>query len=170
MGFIFQKEWLKTKYILIGSFAAILFSFINFIVSIDNGIEFNKPAVYINGIVYYEQFSFGSFLLINVIIAGILGLYQFFKERENGRLRIHLHLPYTYFHNINSMVAFGGLSLLVIFTIEFILFWAFASYYFPVEIVSVLSVKLIISFLISFATYFSAPAVMVEPNKIKNIA
>ena len=167
---IFKKEWLKTKYILITFFVVSLISLGHFIVSIDNIIEFTSPEQYINGIVYYEKFSFKSVLFINMFFAALLGFYQYYKERENGRLRLHLHLPYSYFRNINVLVIFGISTLVAIFLIEYLLFLTFASSYLPTEVITTLSSKFFITFLISIAIYLSAPSYTIEPNKLKIIA
>lgn len=166
----FYKEWLKIKTIYLLFLAVILVNLIQIYNEITSSIKFSSSIAYISKIISYKSFDFNILFYTNLFMAFCLGLFQFYKERDKGRIRLHMHLPYSYLTNINTMVFSGLFLIFITFLCEFVLFYLITSSYFPKEIIYPLNLKLFCSFLNAFIIYLATPAILIEPNKIKNFS
>ncbi|MCV6608614.1 MAG: hypothetical protein OIF32_10405 [Campylobacterales bacterium] len=169
MGQLFYKEWLKIKTIYIVFALVIIVSLAQIYTGISNGINYTSPSNYIYKILFYESFNFYGLFYGNLLLGLGVGLFQFYKERDKGRVRLHIHLPYSYQYNITSMVISGVLLICVTFLIEAGIFLLITLPSIPKELVEPLFLKVFCSFINGLIVYLATPALLIEPNKIKNV-
>lgn len=170
MGAILFKEWLKVKNIYFLFLAVMCVNLIQIYNSITSTIEYKSAISFVGKVVHYKSFDFNGIFYTNILIALVIGLFQFYKERDNARIRLHMHLPYSYLTNINSMIFSGLFLVFITFLFQFFVFYFLVQTYLPQEVIYPLVLKLICSFFNGFIVYLAAPSVLIEPNKIKNLS
>lgn len=167
MNSIFQKEWLKIKLVW---WLALLVVFVHLgliFVGIQNTINSSSVKNFVLTSIFFKIFSFEGILDTNLIFAGLVSAFGYYKERENARLRLHFHLPYSHHKALYLMAGFGLFMIGIVYLLEFIAINAFVAPYLMSEIILVLNKILGFNFLQGLIIYFGVASIIIEPKKLR---
>ncbi len=160
---IFYKEWLKIRLVyalsLFASIAAvfIIYSTVRHDLLVIPANEYVRRMLY-EGLVYYSLIKF-----FPAAIGIIIGLAQFVPEVTEKRIKLTLHLPLNEEKAGLKMICFGIISLISLFGLQFLLLTLIGGYYFPEEVIRMMSLTLLIWFFSGFAAYFFVALITIEP-------
>lgn len=163
---LFYKEWLKTRWIIIASLivglSIVLYIFIELNSAIINS---GGKAIYI-----YNWFTMGGTphysLLKNipVLFAFLIGVFQYYPEVSEKRIKLTLHLP---MHNnvlLYSMILYGFIVIISIYLSMLLLYYIFEIFIFPAQI-NLMSFAAIVPWLLQgLFVYFFVSFVAMEPT------
>lgn len=111
MNIIFYKEWIKTRWYLLLMFVVTL-GFAGYSMMRINRVVELKGVEHIWEIMISKDVIFIDLLQYIPVLAGILlALVQFMPEMYHKCLKLTLHLPYSQWRMINSMLLYGLLML-----------------------------------------------------------
>lgn len=161
---ILFKEYVKTKKILL--LFTILFCFSLFQIFLDskNMFEYNEATNVLLNIAQFERFNFNNLGLFSFAFALALGVFQFYPEVNQGRIRLYLHLPIKHFKLI-TIILFSGIALLLIyFILVSLVFMFIINSYYPYELFLALYSKLLPIFLCAVLIYLAVCLGFLEPS------
>lgn len=167
---IVYKEWLKTRYALLGICAAwglaMLFNFV--LVRRMVRLE-GAPAVWDAAI--YQGLSLLSALRWVPLAAGLaLGLAQYLPEVRQNRLKLALHLPLSDARLLTALLGYGYALQLALVAVLLPITYMLLRSLFPVEIAGVQVLTAIPWFVSGSAGYGLAAWVCIEPTARRRVA
>jgi len=161
---IFYKEWLKIRWIVLGSVLAVLGFLIYIGLNVRQYFEMNDP---INVWIYFIQkkvLYYSVLKFIPIFIAVILAIVQFVPEMAKKRYRLFFHLPFSETKSLFYMSSIGlALILLTAITLLAGLF-IIGSTYFPTEVMISSLFSVMPWLLAGFVSYLAATAVVLDPS------
>lgn len=161
---ILYKEWLKIRWIVLGSILAVLGFLIYIGLNVRQYFEMNDP---INVWIYFIQkkvLYYSVLKYIPVFIAIVLAIVQFVPEMVKKRYRLFFHLPFS---ETKSLFYMSGIGLAHILLIAIILLSGLAfigSIYFPMELTASSLFSILPWLLAGFASYLATSAIVLDPS------
>ena len=134
-----------------------------------NAIEYNDATIVILNIVYLQKFDFNLLDYKIIAFGAALAVAQFYPEISNARIRLYLHLPLNHLKLIWILLLSGIGTLTVIFSFIYIVFWLISDIFYPKEVFTLLSSRLIPYFICSILGYLGVVLAFVEPRIFKKI-
>lgn len=133
---IYYKEWYKSRWtlllILLAFTGVILYSFISISQNLRvQGINNVWDLIVQKGIYYFSTIKY-----LPLLAGIILAISQYTPEMINKRLKLTLHLPMHESKIMMSMLSYGIINLILIFTLVYaVIYWG-TWIYFPKEVAS----------------------------------
>lgn len=160
---IIYKEWLKTRWFLLGAVAvAVIFTSYT-ILNLAKVVEFRGAATLWGAMVAKDALLVDSLRYIPLLIGGLLAIVQFVPEIVQKRLKLTLHLPYPQGKMIECMYWAGMSVLAVIFVLQGAAVAYGLSQWVVCELVSRTVVSVAVWYLAGFAAYTWIAAACLEP-------
>ncbi len=157
------KEWIKIRWILIGSGIAGLLVVAYMFMNVQRTITFGGASGAWYNILFLGVKIFNSLNYIPLLIGIAVGVAQYFPETVNKRIKLTFHLPINENKALLMMLGVGTLSLLAIFLLQFLVFWMLSSFYFGSEITIASLITITPWFLSGLAAYFMVALIVLEP-------
>lgn len=161
---ILYKEWLKIRWVVLGS-VLVIFGFMIYIgLNVRQYFEMNNP---INVWVYFVQrkvLYYSVLKYVPTFTAIILAIVQFAPEMAKKRYRLTFHLPFS---ETKSLFFMSGIGLLVILLNALILIaglFIIGTIYFPVEITTSSLITVLPWLLAGFVSYLATSAIVLDPS------
>lgn len=160
---IFFKECVKTRWVIVLIIlifvAVIAYSFMN----VSRGLRVAGSS-HIWDMIVQKNIVFVSFVYYVPLLAGLLlGISQYAPETVNKRLKLTLHLPIKESHNLLTMLAFGVLTLSVIFAVAYVALNIGFNHYFCTEIAAWNMAKVTPWLFGGIAAYLLCAWICIEP-------
>lgn len=161
---IFYKEWIKTKWTallsisILGGFSAFL------LFNLYRMIEI-KGAVHIWDVMIQRDALFVNLLQYIPLLVGIaFGITQFVPEMTRKCLKLTLHLPFDATRMIFTMLSYGTISLILIFSAILLSFYSVLSILLVSELVRHILLSMLVWFLAGITAYLLTAWIMLEPT------
>ena len=173
MNIIYYKEWVKTRWYIVLMFVVML-GFMGYSLLNINRIAEIKGIGHVWEIMISKDTVFVDILqYVPFVIGALFAVAQFAPEMYHKCLKLTLHLPYSQWRMINSMLSFGILSLAVIFAASNILMFVYLQSVLTYELYMRILLTAAPWFLAGFASYMLVSWICLEPTwkrRIINIA
>lgn len=158
------KEWIKTRKVigilLVLSLSVLAYSFIE----VSHSIRLDDAVNVWYGFLFMDN-SLPSITELLPAVAGIsLALVQFVPEMTNKRLKLTLHLPASESSIVSSMLLYGYLVLVVLFSFSILVYLVGLSSIFSIAITKMLLSKLIPAFVSGLVAYGFTAWICFEPQ------
>lgn len=160
---LFYKEWIKTRRILLLSVAVFAAFIIYIFINIEQSFRISGATQVWTDIILKDISIFSKIQWLPLVLSILFGLSQFAPEMSNKRLKLTLHLPMPENKIIFSMLAFGLVSLLVLYTITYLAIIGGMSVYYPTEIIASTAKVSLPWFLAGLASYLFVAWICIEP-------
>lgn len=160
---IFYKEWLKTRRSL--CISMIVFAVIVFyvFVTVQQMFRINGATAVWTEIIMKDINVLSYLKWIPVFTSVFFAISQFLPEINSKRLKLTLHLPMSENSIMFSLLSFGSIALLAIYSIVLLVLYLGLTIYFPVEIVLVMVKSTIPWFLAGLVSYYFVAWICIEP-------
>ncbi len=161
---ILYKEWLKIRWVVLGSILAVLGFLVYIGLNVRQYFEMNDP---INVWIFFVQqkvLYYSILKYIPVFIAIILAVVQFVPEMVKKRYRLTFHLPFSETKSLFIMSFIGMGHILLVSVILLLGLTIIGSIYFPVELTASSLVSVLPWLLAGFASYLTTSAVVLDPS------
>ncbi|RIH65581.1 hypothetical protein D1164_07890 [Mariniphaga sediminis] len=160
---MFYKEWIKIRLVFWLSVIVGVGVTLAMYMIIRSELADTPVNHYLWKIMNRDFVFFTLFKFLPLGIGLLIGLAQFIPEMTEKRIKLTLHLPINEEKAGLQMVAFGVMSLTIIFSLMFLVFIGIGRYYFPYEIIRVAAITVAPWFMSGFAAFFIAGMVAIEP-------
>lgn len=137
--------------------------------NVSNVLKVYSANIFLVKLITYEILFFEDIMYIPLLTGILIGVFQFFPEVNQKRLKLTFHLPVTESKMLFQMTAIGFISLLIIFLFDSILLSLVSLNFFPEEVFRSMISTLLPWFLAGFSGYFLITMVFIEPNWIKRV-
>ena len=166
----FHKEWLKVR----GAFSAFALAAAFSLAYIFIGINAEMTAFGADGFlistVMFQSFSYKGLTEINVIFAALVGFATHYSEQKNARLRIHMHLPVSFFNGTSIILIFSLALLCAVFAAQDATLFAGLTQIFPPQLVRGVITSLVFNQLEACIVFLGTAGVIIEPNRTRAAA
>lgn len=160
---VFYKEWLKTRWFLIG-YAILGILGIGYIyLMVQHNIKFAGAKSYWYSILFMGQSYFSQFKYIPLVGGVAVAVSQYFPETVDKRIKLIFHLPLNENKIILMMHFFGTVCLAMVYLFHFALMVILSGIFFPSEMVADMIVSVLPWFLAGLTAYFFIALVVLEP-------
>lgn len=163
------KEWLKVKWIFIGLAAIHAVVLLLVYYDLANLFKAYKATDVILQLLTFEIIYYINVKYAILLSAVLIGVFQFFPELNQSRLKLTLHLPVREAVLVFQMAATGGLLLAALSVFDAAALSAITAAYLPREFFESLIVTTLPWFLGGVTAYFWVVIVFIEPNWLKRI-
>lgn len=164
MNIIFYKEWIKTRWYLLLVFVVTL-GFAGYSMLRINRVAELKGVEHVWEVMILKDVVFVDLLQYVPLLAGLLlALVQFMPEMYHKCLKLTLHLPYSQWRMINSMLLFGLLALAVCFMANYVLMFAYLRSVLAPELYGRILLSALPWYLSGFASYLLFSWICLEPT------
>lgn len=158
------KEWIKTRKVigvlLLVTLAVLAYSFIE----VTHSIRLDDAVNVWYGFLFMDN-GLPAVTIFFPLVAGLaLALVQFVPEMTNKRLKLTLHLPAPESSIVSSMLLYGYMVLVALFTFSIVTYMVGLSMLFPSEIIQLLISRLIPSFVSGLVAYGLTAWICFEPQ------
>lgn len=164
---LIYKEFLKTKNIIFIFLIMLIMVIFKTYLDAKNAFEYNDGVNVVLFIAQKHVFDFNYLDFICPIFAILLAVYQFYKEVNDAKIRLHLHLPLSYIKLISFLIFSGIVFLGVIFILVTIGYYFILNHFYPPQIFNAVLSKLIPIFLLSLLCYICVMISFLEPKMIR---
>ncbi len=166
---IIYKEWIKLRWVLLGSLLIALFATGYVFLTVQHDLKFRSPTSYWN-MVLFMSFSYYGYLKFIPLLIGLgMAITQFFPETINKRIKLTFHLPMNENQVLMQMVLFGFICLFGISMFQLVIFIIFSNLFFPVEIITQATLSLIPWVLAGWFAYLWTTFLVLEPTWRKRV-
>jgi len=164
MNIIFYKEWIKTRWYLLLMFVATL-GFAGYSMLRINRVVELKGMAHVWEVIILKEVVFVDLLQYIPLLAGLLlALVQFMPEMYHKCLKLTLHLPYSQWRMVNSMLLFGLLTLAVCFIADYTLMFVYLQGVLASELYRRILLSALPWYLAGFASYLLLSWICMEPT------
>jgi len=163
------KEWLKVKWIFIG--LAIAHGIVALLVYYDlsNMFKTYRANEILLSFLTYEVIYFINVKYAALLSALLIGIFQFFPEINQARLKLTFHLPVKENTLVFQMAATGVALLVALNVFDTLALSLITMTFFPREIFESMVTTTLPWYLGSICAYFWVVIVFIEPNWMKRI-
>lgn len=166
---IVYKEWLKTRWLLLGLSVLGLGVLVYMFISLGRVYRIMGIAEVWDVIVNRHQILFTELQYYPVLCGTLIALAQFIPEMLKKRLKLTLHLPIAQKTAYFGMQLYGLGILLVGFAVQLILLYIYSLYYFPKEIIGSAFLTLLPWYSAGFTVYIFTAFICVEPVWLRRV-
>lgn len=161
---VLKKEWIKTKWFVIGIALASLLIHLYMFVKLGRSIRFAGMVHLWDVIINKEQFIFREIRYLPIVAGLSIGLSQFVPEIYQKRLKLALHLPLKSFKIISWNIAYGLICLSTIFILSIVILLLFIGIHFSCEFVLSGFITILPWYLAGITTYLLVAWIVLEPR------
>ena len=161
---IIEKEWLKTRWLLLGILAAMAALTFYCFLNLAKVVEIRGAGLLWEALVTKETVLTEILRYVPAIAGALLALGQFVPEIQQKRLKLTLHLPYPQGKMILMMAAFGLVSLTLLFAVQACVSAWILSAWVPGELVARVLRTMAVWYLAGWAAYLFTSALCLEPT------
>lgn len=158
------KEWKKTKWFSIGAFAIGVLLLTYIFLKLGRSFRMVGLEHLWDVIVNRNQFLFRDLKYFPIATGFCLALAQFVPEMVQKRIKLSLHLPLSNRRIVFSMLGYGLICLIIIFTLHLFIFLVFSGVYFPIEIIENMIHTLLPWYISGLAAYSMMSWICLEPS------
>lgn len=167
---LLYKEWIKTRWpIAVLVFLAMVIEVYMF-VRLGRSVRIAGHEHLWDVIINRDQFMFYDLKYFPLFAGLTLGLFQFFPEMNQKRLKLTLHLPMKEFSIISWMTAYGLITLLVLFILQGLALLGGMAVYFPGEFIISAFYTTLPWFVAGILAYLACVLVNCEPTWKRRIS
>lgn len=161
---IFYKEWIKSRHLIV-LLVAIAVALVLYSILSTSHMFRNQGAVTAWFSVIEKDMPIvssiiGWFFIVTAISISVL---QYTSEMINKRFKLTLHLPKSENNLMSTLLAYGVISLLSIYTLTTVSLIGAMYYFYPYEMLASYLLHLISYMLVGLAGYFLVVWIVVEP-------
>ncbi|MGL4520259.1 MAG: hypothetical protein ACRCUJ_11425 [Phocaeicola sp.] len=161
---IFYKEWIKTQWVLLLS-TLILLGVTTFLAFNLHRMIALKGAVHIWEVMIQRDALFISMITFVPTVLGLLvALTQYVPEMQRKSLKLTLHLPYHSTKMIAHMVAFGVITLGILFLLSWGIFYVTMSMVLAKELVQHILLTSLVWYSAGIFSYLATSWIVLEPT------
>lgn len=162
---LFYKEWIKTKRMIL-LFAVLLIAIVAYtFINVSQQFRISGAVEVWSTVILKDMSLVPDIVMWFPLLAGVLlGIVQYVPEMVNKRLKLTLHLPLPETKIISSMLIYGLIVLLILFTVYFIGLSHLLSSYYTNEIIEAFSLKILPWLLGGITSYLLTAWICFEPN------
>ncbi|MGB0976531.1 MAG: hypothetical protein ACPGSG_06090 [Prolixibacteraceae bacterium] len=161
---ILLKEWIKTRWVVIGIFIALTAYTCYEVMNIFHAFRYNGTMSLWEMIIQKDYTLVGGFKYVPVAIGIVLSLFQMIPELLHKRLKLTLHLPIARHKMIGYMIGYG----LGILTLSFILSigttMIILSQHFAIEILKAWTLAILPWIGAGYLSYLAMAWIAIEPT------
>lgn len=158
------KEWKKTKWFAIGVFAVGIILLAYIFLKLGRSFRMVGLEHLWDVIVNRDQFLFRDLKFFPLAVGCCLALVQFIPEMIQKRIKLSLHLPLSNRKIVFTMLGFGLILLMIIFTLHLLILLIFSRIYFPVEIIESMIYTLLPWYVAGLVAYAMMSWICLEPS------
>lgn len=159
---IFFKEWIKTKLVIL-FFSLLSLGYLFFNLATWYRISAFKGESHLWEIVIGKNtILIQNMQYIPILFGVILAVFQFIPEIREKRLKLTLHLPVNHSRIAFYMIGYGLLIMAIYSIIQLVIIALTASYYFPLEVVTRVTVTSVIWYLAGVMSYLLTSRIVLE--------
>ncbi|MGD8779708.1 MAG: hypothetical protein PVH88_12185 [Ignavibacteria bacterium] len=163
------KEWLKIRWVFAGMLLISFLVTINIFFDVSNVLKVYSANLLLSKLIYYEVLYYDDITYLPLLIGILIGVFQFFPEVNQKRLKLTFHLPVKESKMLFQMVGVGFIALIMIFIFDAIMLSIISLHFFPVEIFQSMIITIIPWFLAGCVGYFLMVMLFVEPAWYKRV-
>lgn len=163
------KEWLKIRWVAIGLAVINALVVLNIYLNLSNTFKEISANAVVGQIQSFEIVFYSDIEMIILATGLLLGVYQFFPEINQSRLKLTFHLPVKENKLMLQMASVGVIILALISIIDALLISLVSLAFLPAEFFKSMLVTTLPWYIGSMVTYFWVIIVFVEPNWRKRI-
>lgn len=160
---ILYKEWLKTRWILLGVAVAMASLTAYCFLSLSKVVQIRGAALLWEALVTKETVLTEILRYLPAIAGALLALSQWIPEIQRKRLKLTLHLPYSQAGMLALITAYGLLSLSLLFVFQAAASACALSVWVPSELVGRVLRTMAVWYLAGWAAYLFTSALCLEP-------
>ena len=166
---IIFKEWLKIRWVFLGLLVVNLLVIANIYINISNLLkDYSANMIWIK-LIFNEALFYDDITYLPLLSGILIGVFQFFPEINQKRLKLTFHLPVKESRMLLNMVLVGLISLLLIYLADIITLGLISIHFFPYELFISMSATIFPWMLAGAAGYFLMAMVFIEPNWSKRV-
>ncbi len=159
---VIYKEWIKTRWFIILLTLIAILAVGNIFLTVQHNMSFKEASNYWYQILFQNSHYFSYLKFVPLIIALALASSQYIPEITDKRIKLTFHLPLRENRILIMMLAYGTASLLISYSLVFLIFLGLSNQFFAAEIVKLAIISVIPWFLAGFAAYFMAGLIILE--------
>ena len=160
---LIYKEWIKTRWPLLGFLFTGLVTIGVIIIKVHHDLSFFGEKNYWNSIIFQNLEYFSAFKYVPLIGGVTVGLTQYWPETVDKRIKLTFHLPVDEDKILLQMMAYGTLTLSLVFLGLFSFFIGLSHLFFPQEIINNAIITILPWFLSGYAAYYLIALIILEP-------
>ena len=164
-----MKEWLKVRWVFIGLVvlhgAALLVTYYDLL----NTFKIYKANEVIIQFITFEVVFYSKVKYVSLLTGLGIGIFQFFPELNQSRLKLTLHLPVKENKLIFQMAATGAALLIVLSVFDVCILSLITLKFLPREFFDSMVTTTLPWYLGSLCSYFWVMIVFIEPGWVKRI-
>ncbi|NJD21752.1 MAG: hypothetical protein FIA82_03655 [Melioribacter sp.] len=161
------KEWLKIRWVFIGLAAVNFLVVMNIYFDLLNTFKVYSANVVVGQFQAYEIVFYSNIKYILLLTGLILGVFQFFPEINQTRLKLTFHLPRKENKLMFQMVSVGVLLLISIFLFDAVSLSIICTKFLPREFFESMLITTLPWYIGSICTYIWLITIFIEPNWVK---
>ncbi|MBI3124415.1 MAG: hypothetical protein HYZ10_08420 [Ignavibacteriales bacterium] len=166
---LMYKEWLKIKWIVVGLALINVLVILNIYLDLSNTFKELAANSVVGQFQAYEIVFYYDIKNIILVTGLLLGVFQFFPEISQSRLKLTFHLPVKENKLMLQMTSVGVFILLLIFIIDAFLLSIVCIKLLPKEFFDSMLMTTLPWYVGSIVTYCWVIIIFVEPNWTKRI-
>lgn len=167
---LIRKEWEKSRITILAGSIFILFFLIKIYFEISNKLEHNNPSTILLSIIQMQNIEVTYFFMTISLFGIFLAISQYRPEKEDAKVRLHLHLPLKRTILINFIIFYGIAVIFIITVISNMIFFIIITNFFPIEIFYAFESNLISYFCIAIISYLALGIIIIHPLMIVKIS
>lgn len=161
---ILYKEWLKTRWILLGVVAVLCALTFYCFLNLTKVVEIRGAELLWETLVAKDTVLTEILRYLPALAGAVLALSQFVPEIQQKRLKLTLHLPYPQGRMLLVIVAYGLLVLTLVFALQAAVCACCLSAWVPAELVARILRTMAVWYLAGWAAYLFVSALCLEPT------
>ncbi|MDR1738585.1 MAG: hypothetical protein LBR66_07225 [Candidatus Symbiothrix sp.] len=161
---IIYKEWIKTRSVVILLLAIFIAASIYSFMKIAQDARLMGMTAYWESLIEKDAALFPYFTYLPLLAGVLLAITQFVPELQFKRLKLTLHLPLSESTIIWTMLLYGFLTVLALFTLTLPVLMFYISRILPREVVGMSFAQLLPCFLGGLAAYSITAWICLEPQ------
>ncbi len=166
---LIYKEWLKIRWIVIALAAVNCLVILNIYFDLSNTFKEVAANSVVGQFQAYEIVFYSDIKMIVLATGLLIGVYQFFPEINQSRLKLTFHLPVKENKLMFQMASAGVTILFLIFIVDAFLLSLVSIKLLPIEFFESMLTTTLPWFIGSIVTYLWVLIIFVEPNWTKRI-
>lgn len=161
---ILYKEWLKTRWPLLGM-AAVMVAFTFYsLLNLAKVVEFRGADILWSTLVFKETVLIEQLKYLPALAGAVLSVAQFLPEMTRKRLKLTLHLPYPQGKMIALMAMYGMAAVTLLSLLQALVIGIVLGRWIVSELVVRVLVTAAVWYLAGWATYLWMAAICLEPT------
>jgi hypothetical protein len=163
------KEWLKLRWIFVGLAIINCLAVINIYFDLANTFKSFSANVVVGQYQFYEVVYYSDIKYVVLLTGLILGIFQFFPEMNQSRLKLTFHLPVNESKLMFQMTSIIVILLISIFLVDTLILSIVSLKFLPREFFENMLTTTLPWYIGSICAYLWIVIIFIEPNWVKRI-